>query len=172
MLSNRSLNMYYITIFTMLLSITFCVKKAPLTLENSTSKESTTTFTDDMPILDNNLPNVSSQEIDQMIADLIDFKLGDTVLLDSPKKFLQISILFTLAQSSNYYTISQKKNTDDDEVNTYMNKKREEFYKTLKISEAEYIEYGIAHSEEVQEFLATNESLTQLYEIIQSQVTD
>ena len=166
--------MYYITIFTMLLSITFCVKKAPLTLESSTSKESTTTttFTDDMPILDHNLPNVSSQEIDQMIADLIDFKLGDTVLLDSPKKFLQISILFTLAQSSNYYTISQKKNTDDDEINTYMNKKREEFYKTLKISEAEYIEYGIAHSEEVQEFLATNESLTQLYEIIQSQVTD
>ena len=164
--------MYHIIIFTILLSITFCVKKAPLTLENSTSKESVTTFSDDSSILDNNLPNISSQEIDQMISDLIDFKLGDTVLLDSPKKFLQISILFTLAQSSNYYTISQKKNTTDDQVNSYMNKKREDFYKTLKISEAAYIEYGIAHSEEIQEFLATNENLTQLYEIIQSQVTD
>lgn len=163
--------MHYITIFIMLLSITFCMKKAPLTLENSTSKESLIIFTDDTSMLDNNLPNVSSQEIDQMILDLIDFKLGDTVLLDSPKKFLQISILFTLAQNSNYYTISQKKNTDDDEINAYMNKKREDFYKTLKIPEEEYIEYGISHSEEIQEFLATNENLTQLYEIIQSQIT-
>ena len=164
--------MYYVTIFIILLSTTFCAKKAPLTLENSTSEDSVTTLTDDVPILENNLRNVSSLEIDQMISDLIDFKLGDKIFLDSPKKFLQISILFTLAQGSNYYTISQKQNTTDDQVNSYMNKKREEFYKTLRIPETEYIEYGISHSEEIQEFLATNENLTQLYEIIQSQVTD
>ena len=164
--------MYYITIFIMLLSITFCIKKAPLTLENSTPEDSVTTLTDDLSISNDDSLSLSSQEIDQMIADLIDFKLGDKVFLDSPKKFLQISILFTLAQGSNYYTISQKKNATDDQINTYMNKKREEFYKTLRIPETEYIEYGIAHSEEIQEFLATNENLTQLYEIIQSQVTD
>ncbi len=163
--------MYYIIIFMLLLSTTFCIKKAPLTLENLTSQKSVTTLTDDISSSNTDTLNLSSQEVDQMIANLIDFKLGDKILLDSPKKFLQISILFTLAQGSNYYNISQKKNATDDQINTYMNKKREEFYKTLRIPETEYIKYGISHSEEIQECLATNENLTQLYEIIQSQVT-
>lgn len=176
MLFDRSFSMYYIIIFTVLLLTTFCDKKQSTPLDESILKYSDSTsiptFTDSISISSTGTPKTSSQEIDTMISNLIDFKLGDEISLDSPKKFLQISILFTLSQNSNYYIISQKKNTTDEDVNAYMNKKREDFYTSLGISETEYIQYGITHSKNIQEFLATTNNINELYEIIQAHVVD
>lgn len=118
------------------------------------------------------IPSFSEEEVQAMISNVLDFNLKDNVTLDSPKRFLQISILFTLSQNSNYYNISQKKNKNEEEISTFMNKKREKFYRTLGIAENEYIDYGITHSKEIQDFLLTNKEFSYIYEIIQSQVTD
>ncbi|MGL4677543.1 MAG: hypothetical protein ACRCWI_07755 [Brevinema sp.] len=115
---------------------------------------------------------LSDIEFNDKFKQIIDFKLGDSIALDSPKRFLQISILFTLAQNSNYSLITHKKNVTDDDINDFLNKQRESFYKKLKITETEYINYGINHSTEIQEFLATNSVFNEIYEIVQLQVTD
>ncbi|MGL5956037.1 MAG: hypothetical protein ACRC0X_05475 [Brevinema sp.] len=160
--------MFYLLILVILSS--FCAKQIP------TPKS--IPMIDTIELINNNIeeiPNIvylSEEEFNDKFKQVMDFQLGDSISLDSPKRFLQISILFTLAQNSNYSIITQQKNISDDDINNFLNKQRESFYQKLNITEAEYINYGINHSAEIQEFLATNSTFNEVYEIVQLQVTD
>lgn len=121
---------------------------------------------------DSRIDSVFGEKFQEELDDIIDFKIGDKIALDSPKRFLQISILFIIAQNKNYAKITHKKNVSDDDIGTFLNKKRTDFYKKLGITENEYVNYSINYSAEIQEFLETNTQFAEIYEIVQSQVTD
>ncbi len=147
------------------------IQQAPI--RQTTSKIETIEDYDTMDNLyDNNVISLSDEDFIKKVQELVDFDSNDKITLDSPKRFLQISILFTLSQHSNYFVISTNTNTTDDKINDYMNIQRENFYKRLGITEEAYINYGIRHSSDIEEFLSSNIQFAETYEIIQSQVFD
>lgn len=160
-------------LFIFLLSTNSCEKKTESASSKNSTIKSPIVLEKNTQVLtqENVASNYDSQDLSELLSQIIDFKVGDNITLDSPKRFLQISILFTMAQTSNYYDITKKSNNDE-EINTYLNTKREQFYKDLGINETNYINYGITHSEEVHEFLANNPNFEVVYEMVQSKVTD
>ncbi|MGL4561074.1 MAG: hypothetical protein ACRCV0_02125 [Brevinema sp.] len=153
--------MTHIIIVAMLTIIASCQKKEEteknFDIENSVISE----MTEDAPA-------TIDKETTQKLFEMISFKLGDPIILDNPKRFIEITILFTLSQYSNYAE-AVKKNISEEELGILLNKKREGFYQKLGISENEYVQYSIDNSEKIQDFLANNSNYAHAYDLIFSQ---
>lgn len=94
---------------------------------------------------------------------LIKIKIGDKVTLDSPEKFVEVFILF------NYEYIKWVKeiNSDTNLANSgeaFLGKKREEFYKSLGLTEDKVSQYGSIHFKEIDAFLEKNPDYKKAYE--------
>ncbi len=162
----------YLSPLLLLMALGACVKNESASLTDLDDSSPFALEANDTVLTQDNILSDNEYYLtEEKLSQIIDFELGDTISLDNPMRFLQISILFTLEQNSNYYYIAQKQKNDE-EVSDFLNQKRESFYKNLGITEEAYINYGIAHAEEIQEFLATNEEFSIAYELSQSQVTD
>ncbi|MGL4562430.1 MAG: hypothetical protein ACRCVW_01055 [Brevinema sp.] len=153
--------MTHIIIVAMLTIIASCQKKEEteknFDIENSIISE----MTEDAPA-------TIDKEATQKLFEMISFKLGDPIILDNPKRFIEITILFTLSQYSNY-SEAVKKNISEEELGILLNQKREGFYQKLGISENEYVQYSIDNSEKIQDFLANNSNYANAYDLIFSQ---
>lgn len=154
-----------------LLGLSNCISKkkeaTPISRPNPTNNMELDIIPDQI----NNISEKSKQSLSNIIS-VVDFKLGDPIILDSPKRFIQITILFTVEQYINYYKADQIDHKDDNEIGVYLNKKREEFYKKLGISEEKYIQYSVNNGELIQEFLAIHPKFAQAYESSLDLVTD
>lgn len=151
--------------FAIIVLFVSCTKK-------ETNTETSTIDTPHMQILSNYSPE-NAEEYTAGIMDVIDFKLGDAIKLDSPKKFIQITILYTLSQYSNYSELI-KKNPDisDDQLSEFLTQKRKEFHNQLGISESDYIQYSVDNAIAIQDFLSTNQKFEYAYELSISQVIE
>ncbi|MGL4393746.1 MAG: hypothetical protein ACRCS8_00765 [Brevinema sp.] len=148
---------------TLLTLVVACQKK---------SKEFPIDFNDPSLMEMSELPTTSIDDKSiQEILSHVDFKLGDQIKLDSPRRFIEISILFTLYQYSNY-TQASKANVSEEEFDNILNKTRGEFYQKLGVSENEYIDYSINNGEKIQEFLSQNPDIANAYELSFNQVVD
>ncbi|MGL5721883.1 MAG: hypothetical protein ACRCY4_05740 [Brevinema sp.] len=116
-------------------------------------------------------------ETDELIAkkenlmNLIDFNVGDTIRIDSPKRFIQVFILFTMMQHEEAVRISQS-TEEDEEIAQSLNQSREQFYRNLGITEEQYAAYGNRNAEKIAEFLAENEEYQKAYDFILEQGTE
>lgn len=106
------------------------------------------------------------------LTNLIDFEIGTPIKIDSPKRFIQISILFTMFQHEQSFTAHQEFGNNDEAISEYLNNARESFYAGLGISEQEYINYGTRHSEEIQQFLIDNSDYLDAYNYTLEQITE
>ncbi|MGL4367986.1 MAG: hypothetical protein ACRCTQ_06905 [Brevinemataceae bacterium] len=134
---------------------------------------------------DNNVDFSSSENSNSVISNntlftnsndimkLIDFNTNETFVLDSPKKFLQISILFMTKQYENYRYIKQSsKESNDQYIDQYLNESRDAFFHSLGITEDEYVQYGVNNNLQIQEFLDHNPDFAYIYELSISKITD
>ena len=102
---------------------------------------------------------------------LIDFKVGDKIRIDSPKRFIQIFILFTMMQHEEAVRVSQS-TANEEEVAESLDKSREQFYQSLGITEEEYAAYGNRNGDKIAEFLSENEDFQKAYDFILDQGTE
>lgn len=102
---------------------------------------------------------------------IIDFTPGDTIKLDSPKRFIQVFILFTIMQHEEAVRIS-KELTSDEEIAASLEQSRLKFYSGLGISEEDYAEYGKRNGEKIAAFLEENPDFQKAYDFIQEQGTE
>jgi len=160
-----------IIIFIFSISLTSCYSQKKNSISGLTNQITNINTNAIILNTNNTLPQASKKTLSEILQ-VVDFQLGDPIILDNPKRFIQISILFTVEQYINYYNASQIKKMNDNQIGVFLNKKREDFYKKLGISEDEYIHYSVNHGEEIQEFLASNLEFSQAYEASIDQVTD
>ncbi len=106
------------------------------------------------------------------VDSIIDFEPDQKINLDSPKRFLQISMLFILHQNSSLRDMNADKYQSDEEISNYMNAQRRNFYRNIGVTEEEYINYGLRHADSIQEYLYTDSDFASIYEKLQTQVID
>jgi len=103
------------------------------------------------------------------IPDFITIRPGDKIVLNSPEIFWQVTILLNyeqkkwLAENTN-----TNENTSDEEAYLYLQKKREEFFQSLGISEDIYNQYSFDHYQKIQDFLEKNPQYKEAYESSQN----
>ncbi len=114
----------------------------------------------------------SMSDYTAQVESIIDFEPGQKINLDSPKRFLQISMLFILHQNSSIRGIPADKYQSDEEISNYMNAQRRNFYKNIGVTEEEYINYGLRHADSIQEYLYSDSDFASIYEKLQTQVID
>lgn len=102
---------------------------------------------------------------------IIDFAPGDTIKLDSPKRFIQVFILFTIMQHEEAVRIS-KELASDEEIASTLEQSRLKFYSDLGISEEDYAEYGKRNADKIAVFLEENPDFQKAYDFIQEQGTE
>ncbi|MGL5253764.1 MAG: hypothetical protein ACRC9L_01895 [Brevinema sp.] len=105
------------------------------------------------------------------LMSLIDFNIGDKIQINSPKRFIQVFILFTMMQHEEAMRISQS-TAGDEEIAQSLNDSRELFYQNLGITEEDYAAYGNRNGEEIAEFLANNPEYQRAYDFIIEQGTE
>ena len=105
------------------------------------------------------------------ITNLITLKPGEKLILDSPKKFVELWILFNLSQRKWLEDISTQTNiTMDTNVNIedyttkLLEEKRKEFYKNFGITEEDFTQYSMKNWKKIQEFLDKNPEYKKAYE--------
>jgi len=113
-------------------------------------------------------PDTPPQESVQ-IPDFIKIRPGDTVVLNSPEVFWQVTILLNyeqkkwLAENTN-----TNENISDEEAYLYLQNKREEFFKSLGLTEDIYNQYSFDHYQKIQEFIENNPQYKEAYEASQN----
>ena len=105
------------------------------------------------------------------ITNLITIRPGEKLILDSPKKFVELWILFNLSQKKWLQEISTQTNiTTDTNVNIedytakLLEERRKEFYKNFGITEDDFTQYSMKNWKKIQEFLDKNPEYKQAYE--------
>lgn len=106
--------------------------------------------------------NAMVTEDDTEYLKVVTIKSGDSVVLDNPRTFIEIGILFNHAQRQWIKTLQANTNLVQEE---YQDVKREEFYKSLGISEADVAIYNQNHYNEIEEFLANNDEYREAYHL-------
>lgn len=121
----------------------------------------------------------TSDEVDAIEANkedllkVIDFQLGEPIKLDSPKRFIQVFILFTMNRHEEALKATRDTAlTNDELLSAYLDESRKNFYKEIGISEDEYANYGNKNGEKIQDFLSENPEYLAAYEFIQGQSTE
>lgn len=97
---------------------------------------------------------------------VVTIKEGDKIKLDSPKKFIQIAILFSHNHKQWLDEVSKNENSKKDPAyaEKYLSKKRAEFFNSFSVSEDSFGSYYSNNEDAVNSFLDKNEDFREAYE--------
>jgi hypothetical protein len=100
---------------------------------------------------------------DLSMSPLIKVKPGVPVVLDSIEKFVQVYILFNYEQKkwvNEYNATTNNKMSGED----FLSQKRQDFYKSLGLTEDEFTQYSTSNVDKIQTFLDKNPDYKKVYE--------
>ncbi len=111
----------------------------------------------------------SSSDALSDIRSLISIKQGEKLVIDSPKKFVELWILYNLEQKKWFQEIANNSNISTNEegeekMAEFLEEKKKEFYQSFGITEKDFVNYSMNHMKEIQSFLEENPQYKKAYE--------
>ncbi len=114
---------------------------------------------------------VSSSNEMTSITNLITIQKGTKLVLDSPKKFVELWILYNIEQKKWFEEIAISKDiisTNEEEresqIANILEEKKKEFYKSFGLTERDFVNYSISNMKKIQAFLEENPEYKKAYE--------
>ncbi|MGC8765383.1 MAG: hypothetical protein ACP5QT_05810 [Brevinematia bacterium] len=104
------------------------------------------------------------------ITSLITIQKGTKLILDSPKKFVELWILYNLEQKKWFEEISKSTNLStnneerENEIANILEEKKKEFYQSFGITEKDFVNYSMNNMKKIQAFLDENPEYKKAYE--------
>ncbi|MEJ5285016.1 MAG: hypothetical protein ACP5Q5_09040 [Brevinematia bacterium] len=101
--------------------------------------------------------------------ELITIKKGEKLVLDSPKKFVELWILYNLEQKKWFQEIANNTNISTNEegeakMAEFLEEKKKEFYQSFGITEKDFVNYSMNNIKKIQTFLEENPEYKRAYE--------
>ncbi len=101
--------------------------------------------------------------------ELITIKKGERLVLDSPKKFVELWILYNLEQKKWFQEIASNPNISTNEegeakMAEFLEEKKKEFYQSFGITEKDFVNYSMNNIKRIQTFLEENPEYKKAYE--------
>lgn len=110
-----------------------------------------------------------SSSISSGFEELITIKKGEKLVLDSPKKFVELWILYNLEQKKWFQEIANNTNISTNEegeakMAEFLEEKKKEFYQSFGITEKDFVNYSMNNIKKIQAFLEENPEYKKAYE--------
>jgi len=103
------------------------------------------------------------------ITNLITIQKGTKLTLDSPKKFVELWILYNIEQKKWFEEIANDQNiaTNEDKeaaIADILEEKKKQFYSSFGITERDFVNYSMNNMKKIQAFLEENPEYKKAYE--------